>query len=799
MEEKIISRLIEDEMKTSYLDYAMSVLIGRALPDVRDGLKPVHKRILFAMHDLGMHHNKPFKKCARIVGEVLGKYHPHGDTAVYDTLVRMAQEWSLRYPLIMGQGNFGSVDGDSAAAMRYTEARLSKLASEMLQDIEKNTVLMVDNFDGSLKEPSVLPGKFPNLLVNGTTGIAVGMATNIPPHNMTEICTAVKRVIDNPQIEISELMDVITGPDFPTGGRIAGRNGIFQAYTTGRGKLRVKGVTEIEQGKIIITEIPYMVSKAGLVEEIAENVKDKRIEGIRDIRDESDRKGMRVVIELKQGANPEIIENLIYKFTRLQVTFGVQNVCIVNGEPKQLTLKQLIEDFIIHRKDVITKRTQYELDQAQARFHILEGIVIALNDIDNVIALIKKASDGKIASEQLQARYALSEKQAGAILDIRLQRLTSMEQNKIREEQEELKSKILFYQGILADETKVYGIIKEDMDYMITTYGDERRTVIVEGEDEDYAIEDLIAPEEQVVTISHEGYIKRIALDTYKTQRRGGVGIKAMETKTEDFTEHVFVANTHDYLLVFTDSGRVHWLKVYQLPEGGRTAKGRPIINLIGTEEKIRAILPIKEFLEGYYVIMATAKGIIKKTDLNAYSKPRKGGIIAINLDEGDDLIDVRLTDGKRNILIATAHGNASRFKESDARAIGRTARGVIGIRLRGDDKVVGMVVPEDNDYILTITENGYGKKTIASEYRLIGRGGLGVINIKTTERNGKVAGIKCVSEDDQIMLISKNGIIIRTGSDQISTIGRNTQGVRIMRMRPDDKVVGFAKIAKEE
>ncbi len=798
MADNIIPQLIEEEMKSSYLDYAMSVLIGRALPDVRDGLKPVHRRILYAMHDMGMQYNKPFKKSARIVGEVLGKYHPHGDTAVYDSLVRMAQEWSLRYPLIIGQGNFGSVDGDSPAAMRYTEAKLTRLSSELLQDIEKRTVNFIDNFDGSLKEPEVLPSKAPNLLINGTTGIAVGMATNIPPHNMTEVCNAVTALIDNPELGINELMEYISGPDFPTGGRIAGKSGIHQAYNTGKGKIKVKGVTKIENDKIIITEIPYMVSKASLVEEIANNVKDKRIEGIRDIRDESDRKGMRVVIELKQGANAEVVENMIYKYTRMQVTFGMQSVAIVDGEPKILNIKQMLQEFIKHRKEVITRRTQHELDQAEARYHLLEGIVIALDNIDSVIALIKKASDGKVASEQLQDKYGLSEKQAQAILDIKLQKLTSMEQGRIRDEQKELQKKISELRSILEDIQKVLDIIKQDMKEMIKDYGDERRTVITESE-EDYDIEDLIAPEEQVVTISHQGYIKRIPLTTYRTQRRGGTGVIGMQHKDEDFVEHLFVANTHSYLLVFTDKGRVHWIKVYRLPEGSRQSKGRPIINIIGTDEKIKAVLPVAEFEDGRNVIMATKNGIVKKTSLSAYSRPRNGGIIAINLDEGDDLIDVALTDGNQNVLIATANGSAARFNEKDARPIGRTARGVIGIRLRNDDKVVGMVIPSDDEYILTVTENGYGKRTLASEYRLIGRGGLGVINIKTTERNGKVAGIKCVTDDDQIMLISKEGIVIRTGVDQISSMGRNTQGVKIMRLRDNDKVVGFAKFIPEE
>lgn len=700
--------------------------------------------------------------------------------------------------LVKGQGNFGSVDGDNAAAMRYTEAKLAKISSELLKDIEKETVDFVDNFDGSLQEPTVLPSRFPNLLVNGSTGIAVGMATNMPPHNMTEVCSAVNAMLDNPDLETNELMEFISGPDFPTGGRITGKAGIHQAYTTGKGRIRVKGVSEIEDGKIVITEIPYMVSKAALIEEIANNVRDKRIEGIRDLRDESDRKGMRVVVELKQGANAEIVENLLYKYTRLLVTFGVQNVAIVNGEPKILTLKQILEEFIKHRKEVITRRTQYELRQAEAKHHLLLGIVIALDNIDAVIKLIKEAKDGKIASEELQSLYKLSDKQAQAILDIKLQRLTGMEQSKIREELKSLEELIKELKGILADPQKIIDIIKDDMKELIENYGDERRTTIVEGE-EDYDIEDLIAPEEQVVTISHQGYIKRIALDTYRTQRRGGTGVVGMQHKDEDFVEHLFVANTHSYLLIFTDTGRVHWLKVYRLPEGSRQSKGRPIINLIGTDEKVRAVLPVADFEEGRNIIMATKNGIVKKTSLSAYSRPRNGGIIAINLDENDDLIDVAITDGNQKVLLATANGNAARFNEKDARAIGRTARGVIGIRLRDGDEVVGMVIPSDDEYILSITENGYGKKTVASEYRLIGRGGLGVINIKTSERNGKVAGIKCVTNEDQIMLISKNGIVIRTSADQISTIGRNTQGVKIMRMREDDKVVGFAKFIPDE
>ncbi|PIN81105.1 DNA gyrase subunit A [Candidatus Woesearchaeota archaeon CG10_big_fil_rev_8_21_14_0_10_32_9] len=803
--ERIIHQVIEDEMKSAYLDYSMSVIVGRALPDVRDGLKPVHRRILFAMNDLGMKWNTAYKKCARIVGEVLGKYHPHGDSAVYDSLVRLAQDFSMRYPLIQGQGNFGSVDGDSAAAMRYTEARMSKITDEILQDIDKETIEFTDNFDGTLKEPVVLPCKIPNLLINGSTGIAVGMATNIPPHNIKEISSGVIRLIDDPDITPLELASEIQGPDFPTGGMIQGRAGIRQAYTTGRGKVLVKARMHDEehnkQKRIIITEIPYMVNKSDLIIQIAENVKEKKIEGISDLRDESDRKGMRIVIELKRDANIDVIKNQLYSYTRLQETFGIIMLGLVKNQPRVLNLKELLVEFLSHRKIVVRKRTEFDLRKAEERAHILEGLLIALQNIDEAIALIKKAESAADAKDKLISRFALSEVQSQAILDMKLQKIAKLETNKIKLEHTDLQTIIANLKRILSDEKEILGIIKQEQKDVIDKFGDERKTQILDQEVEGVDYEDLIPQEDVVVTMSNTGYIKRMPLDTYKTQRRGGVGVIGAESKEDDFIEKVFVANTHSYLLVFTERGIVHWLKVYKIPEVGRYSKGKAIVNLIEIDptEKISTIIAVNEFTEDHYLLTATKRGIVKKTSLTAYSKPRRGGIIALTLDEGDVMIGAALTDGKQQVLLGTKEGLACKFEETDARPIGRTSRGVTGIRLKGKDEVVGMILVNDDTNVLTLTSNGYGKQTKASEYRLINRGGKGVINVNLTDKNGVVVSIKSVNGDEELMLVTRQGMIVRIKVNQISTIGRNTQGVRVIKLREDDELISTAKILSEE
>jgi DNA gyrase subunit A len=804
--ERIISKEIEEDMKEAYLTYAMSAIIGRALPDVRDGLKPVHRRILYAMNDMGIVHNKAFKKSARIVGEVLGKYHPHGDSAVYDSMVRMVQDFSLRYPLIQGQGNFGSIDGDNAAAMRYTEARMKKEAEELLKDIEKETVDFRDNFDGSLKEPVVLPARIPNLLVNGSCGIAVGMATNIPPHNMTEVCEGIIKTIETPDIDSKALNMIITGPDFPTGGMIVGTAGIKNAYSYGRGKIKVRAKTIVEEVKnkkrIIVTEIPYQVNKSLLLEQIADLVKEKRVMGIENLRDESDKEGMRIVIELKADANEEVIINQLLKYSRLQVTFGIISIAIVDNQPKVLNLKGMISLYIKHRKLMVIKRTEYDLKKALERVHILEGLIIALNDIDTAIQLIKKANSTDEAKKGLMDKYGLSNKQAAAILDMKLQRLTSLEQGKIREEHTGLLRQIEEYKSILASEEKINKIIIAELREVIALYGDKRKTEIIEGgEEEDIDLEDLIDKEEMVITITNSGYIKRIALDTYKQQKRGGRGIIATGTKEEDSVKDVFVANTHDYILFFTEKGVVQWKKVYQIPESSRQAKGTAIANLLqlDKETKVSSYIPIKEFKKQNYLVMVTKKGIIKKTSLDAYSKPRKGGIIAINLTEGDELIDVLLTDGSKQIIIATAKGMANKFNEGDVRAVGRNSIGVRGINLKQGDKVIGAVIAPDQLTILTITENGYGKRTKIRDYRLTRRGSSGVKNIIVNERNGNVVCVVAIDDDNDVMFISKNGIVIRTPANGISTIGRNTQGMRLMRLGESDKVRGATKIISEK
>jgi len=803
--EKIVPRVIEDEMKSSYLGYSMSVIVGRALPDIRDGLKPVHRRILYAMHKMGMLHNKPFKKSARIVGEVLGKYHPHGDAAVYDTMVRLTQDFSMRYPLVDGQGNFGSIDGDNAAAMRYTEARLKKLAEEMLQDIDKNTVNFVPNFDGSLKEPVLLPSKVPNLLVNGSSGIAVGMATNVPPHNMSEVCSGVISLIDNPELSVDELMQIITAPDFPTGAMICGTQGVKDAYRTGRGKVTVRAKTSIEEKKnrtnIIVTEIPYQVNKSLLIEGMAALVREKKVQGIVNLRDESDRQGMRIVIELKSGANPDIVLNQLYKHTNLQTTFGVIMLGLLNNEPKVFNLKQLVVNFIDYRKDVVKRRTKFDLEKAEEKAHILEGIIVALNNVDDVIALIKGSKTVENAKASLQSQYKLSLKQAEAILDIRLQRLTSLEQQKVKEEHGQLLKTVAELKEILGSEQMIYGIIKKEMEEIREKYGDERKTQVVVGEETDIEVEDLIKPENVVVTVSHAGYIKRTLVSTYKEQKRGGRGIIAAGKKEEDFIEDLFIANTHSYILFFTNLGKVHWLKVYKVPEASRQSKGTAIVNLLqlDKEEKVTTYVPVKEFKEDYFIVMATKNGTVKRTSLDNFSNPRRGGIIALGINKGDELISARLTNGRRDLIIATANGLAVRFNETDLRPMGRTAVGVRGIKLKGDDRVIGMVRAVGSKTLMTLTGKGFGKRTSMEDYRQIKRGGVGVINIKITEKNGKVASIKSVKDDDSIMCITKQGIIIRIAAKDISVIGRNTQGVRVMKLGEGDSLVAAAKVPKGE
>jgi len=756
------------------------------------------------MYDMGMLHNKPFKKSARIVGEVLGKYHPHGDTAVYDTLVRMAQDFSLRYPLINGQGNFGSIDGDNAAAMRYTEAKLQRLAEELLQDIDKETVKFVPNFDGSLEEPSVLPSKAPELMINGSSGIAVGMATNIPPHNVKEVCTAVSQIIDNPEISVEYLMKTMPAPDFPTGGIICGTQGVKNAYKTGRGKITLRGKVSIEEGKktkLIITEIPYQVNKSQLIEEIADLVRNKKIIGISDLRDESNKDGIRVVMELRSGANTDVLLNQLYSHTRLQTTFGVIQLALVDNQPKVLTLKQTINEFIKHRQSMVRKRTEYDLRQSEEKAHLLEGLIIALDNIDPVVALIKASKSGKEAKQGLIQDYKLSEKQAQAILEMRLQRLTGLEQDKIRADHKKLLELIAELKAILASEQKILDIIKKEMGELIEKYGDQRKTQILEIEATKFEEAELIKPEQMVVTITHAGYVKRIPLDTYKAQKRGGKGIKATETKGEDFVEHVFSANTHDYILFFSNKGKIHWLKVYQLPEASRYARGTAVVNLLALEkeETINAFIPVSKFEPNNFLMMVTKKGIIKKTSLAEFSNPRKGGIKAIGNPEDDELVTVVLTDGSKDVIIATEQGMAVRFNEKDVRPMGRTAYGVRGIKLKAEDKVVGMVVAEKNKTLLTVTAKGYGKRTQIEEYRLISRGGVGVTNIKITDKNGKVVTIRAVRDQDDLMLISQKGIIIRIPSKSISVIGRATQGVRVMKLDEGDRLVAAAKIVSEE
>ena len=797
---QIIPKVIEDEMKTAYINYAMSVIVGRALPDVKDGLKPVHRRILYAMHEIGLAHNKPFKKCARIVGGVLGSYHPHGDSSVYDALVRMAQDFSLRYPLIKGQGNFGSIDGDRAAAYRYTEAKLQKLSEEILRDINKNTVQFKDNFDGSVQEPVILPSVIPNLLLNGSTGIAVGMATNIPPHNLHEVCDGVVATIDNPDISTEELLQIIPGPDFPTGGEVICGGALHHAYANGKGKVVIKAITVLEDDKIIVNEIPYMVNKEDLITQIANLVRDKRVEGIRNINDESDREGIRIVIDLKKGVDPNVVLNQLYKYSRLKVSFGINLLALVNNQPEVLSLKQILIHHVDHRKEVITRRTKYDLDQAEKRMHILEGLLVALNNIDAVVQGIKKSENVEVAKSFLMQSYSLTEMQAKAILEMRLQKLSSLEQQKIKDEHQDLTEKIAYYKEILATPQKVLELIKTELNEIKENYGDGRRSRITVGDDDDIDMEELIEEETVVVTMTNSGYVKRLPLNTYKTQKRGGKGVRAAGMKEEDFVEKLYVTSTHDYLLYFTDKGQVYWLKVWRIPEGSRQSKGKHINNLLElkADEQINAVIPVRNFEEGY-LFMATMKGTVKKTSLMDFSRPRKGGIRAISLDEGDELIRVRYTKGDSEIILATKMGSANRFKESDVRAMGRTARGVRGMRLRSGDEVIGMLTAQPGLKLLTITEKGYGKRTPVEDYRLCKRGGKGVTNIKITEKNGPVKAVMLVDGREELMLVSKLGIGIRIKVSGISVIGRATQGVRVMRLNAGDSVAAAAKIIIDE
>ena len=796
---KVVPVNLEHEMKNSYIDYAMSVIVSRALPDVRDGLKPVHRRILYAMQEAGMGPTKPYKKSARIVGEVLGKYHPHGDTSVYDAIVRMAQDFSMRYMLADGHGNFGSVDGDPAAAMRYTEVRMSRIAELMLQDIDKETVDFVPNYDESLKEPSVLPAKFPQLLVNGTSGIAVGMATNIPPHNMGEVIDGTLMLIDHPDTTVDELMTVIKGPDFPTAGLILGKEGIRQAYTTGRGVIKMRANAHIEtmsngKPRIIVTELPYQVNKARLIEKIADLVRNKEIEGITDLRDESDRNGMRIVIELRRDANANVLLNQLYKHTQLQESFGTIMLALVDGKPKVLNLKEILHYYIKHQEDVITRRTKYELAKAEARAHILEGLTIALDHLDAVITTIRESRTADIARTALMEGFKLSEKQAQAILDLRLQRLTGLEREKIEEEYQETLKAIEEYKAILADESRILGIIKDELTQVKEKYGDARRTRITIDTSE-LNVEDLIAEEDVVITLTHNNYIKRMPLDTYRRQNRGGKGIKGMGTKAADFVDNMLITTTHHTILFFTSRGRVYHLKAYEINEASRTAKGTAIINLLQLEpgEKITAIIQVKEFQPDHFLFMATKKGIVKKTDIMEFRNLHKGGLIAIRLDDDDDLIGVKFTDGDSYIMLGTKDGQAIAFSEEDVRAMGRTARGVKGISLKLGDEVVGMDIVRRNAEVLTVTAGGYGKRTPTEDYRAQTRGGKGLINLKVTEKTGVVIGFKVVHPGQELMLITTGGIVIRTNVDDISTISRNTQGVKLMDIAEDDQVASMA------
>ena len=810
--EKIIPISIEDEMQSSYIDYSMSVIVSRALPDVRDGLKPVHRRILYGMSDLGMLHNRNFKKSARIVGEVLGKYHPHGDSAVYDSIVRMVQEFSLRYPLVNGQGNFGSIDGDSAAAMRYTEVRMQRIAEELLTDINKETVDYQTNFDDTLTEPTVLPSMLPNLLLNGASGIAVGMATNMPPHNLTEVVDGTVAYLDNPEIENEELMKHITAPDFPTGGIIYGYEGVKEAYTTGRGKITMRARANVEElrnsrEQIVVTEIPYQVNKATLIQKIAQLVGDEKITEISEIRDESDREGMRIVIILKRSANAGVVLNQLYKYTQMQQTFGVINLALVQGRPKVMALKELIERFIEHRIEVIIRRTIYDLDQAEARAHILEGLKIALDNLDEVIKTIRASKNPQEANVELRRKFALTDIQAKAILDMRLQKLTGLERDKIDTEYHDIVSQISEYRNILSNQDEQKAIIKEELLQLKDRYGDERRTQVVYSAD-DFSIEDMIADEDVVVTISNKGFIKRMPVSGYRRQRRGGKGMKGTTTKDDEYVEHLFVATNHNYILFFTEKGNCYWLKVYEIPEGSRLARGRAIVNLIdiAKDDCIKTFVPVKtldddEYIKNHSIIMSTKQGQVKKTSLEAYSRPRRDGIIAINIKEGDSLLEAALTDGDSNIILANKSGRAIRFHEEEAREMGRNTSGVRGMNLDDNDELVDMVVIKNTHEatVLAISENGYGKRSLVDDYREQSRGGKGVITLKVTPKTGDLIALKEVSDNDDLMVITERGKIIRMQCKGIRTMGRNTQGVRIMRLDEDGKIAAVTRVVNED
>lgn len=810
-EEMIIKTEYSDIMQKSYIDYAMSVIVARALPDVRDGLKPVQRRTLYDMHELGIRSDRPYRKCARIVGDTMGKYHPHGDSSIYGALVNMAQEWSTRYPLVDGHGNFGSVDGDGAAAMRYTEARLSKISMEMLADINKDTVDFVPNFDETEKEPSVLPSRYPNLLANGTSGIAVGMATNIPPHNLREIIGAVVKIIDN-RIEedretgIDEVLDIVKGPDFPTGAEILGTAGINEAYRTGRGKIRVRSVSNIEampngKNRIVVTEIPYMVNKARLIEKIAELVKDKRIDGITHIADESSREGMRINIELRKDVNPNVILNQLYKHTQLQDTFGVIMLALVNNEPRVLNLLEMLQYYLAHQEDVVTRRTKYELNKAEERAHILQGLLIALDNIDRVIQIIRGSQTVQIAKASLIEEFALDDVQAQAIVDMRLRTLTGLERDKIEKEYEDLMARIDYLKGILADEKKLLGVIREEIMLISDKYGDDRRTKI--GYDEfDLSMEDLIPVSDSVITMTHLGYIKRMTVDNFRSQNRGGKGIKGMQTLDEDFIEEIFMTTTHHYLMFFTNFGRAYRMKAYEIPEAGRTARGTAIINLLQLQpgEKISAVIPVKEWDETNYLIMATRDGIVKKTKMKDYSNIRKTGLLAISLREGDELIEVKITDGNDDVILITKNGMSIRFHETDVRTTGRVSMGVIGMNLDEDDEVVAMQLDRQGEYLLIVSENGYGKRTLTSEFHVQNRGGKGLKCYKIMDKTGCVIGAKAVNDGNEIMMITNEGIVIRTGCDDISLLKRITSGVKLMDIKAEEgiKVANIAKVRQE-
>ncbi|MEX2529202.1 MAG: DNA gyrase subunit A [Gemmatimonadota bacterium] len=803
--QKVMTRLLEDEMRESFIDYSMSVIVQRALPDVRDGLKPVHRRILYAMNDLGLNPGRAYKKSASVVGEVLGKYHPHGDSAVYDSMVRMVQNFSLRYPLVDGQGNFGSIDGDSAAAYRYTEARLTAIAVEMLTDIDKETVQFSPNFDGRIDEPRVLPARFPNLLVNGSSGIAVGMATNIPPHNLNEVVAALTALIDDPELPQEELERLITGPDFPTGGLICGKDGIRDAYRTGRGRIVMRAKAEIEEmdagrERIVIREIPFMVNKTRLIEQIAQLVRDKKVTDISVLRDESDRDGMRIVVELKRDSISHVVLNQLYKHTQMQSTFGTILLALVDGVPKVMSLREMLGHFLAHRHTVVVRRSEFDLGKAKDREHILDGLTIAVDNIDEVIKIIRGSNDTPTASARLQENFELSEKQAEAILNMRLARLTGLEMEKLQAELEEVRARIAELEELLASREMRMEVVREELETHVEKYGDERRTQIV-GEHSDLQMEDLIADEDMVLTLSHQGYVKRIPVDTYRAQRRGGRGLRGMGTKDEDWVEHLFVASTHDVLMIFTRDGQCHWLKVWQIPQGGRNSRGKPIVNLLDIESdsRIAAIVPVREFADDKYLLFSTRQGRVKKSALSAYGNIRTVGLNAINIRDGDELIDVQITHGDNEVILATREGMAIRFNEQDARPLGRATEGVRGISLAKGDHVVGMVIVREDSTLLVVTEGGMGKRTVIDAYRLQKRGGQGVINIKTTDRTGKVVSIKSVLPDDEVMLITRNGVVNRQSVEQVRVIGRATQGVRLVNLDESDSIMDVARVISED